>query len=171
MRSPARVRGEELYQEQDENVFEVPGNMSLNDFNNLTNFGLEDPRMTTIAGLAFRHLDRLPREGDKVDVEGLTITVLSMDSHRIARVRVAPAEGEDEDEVSAEALEAGQKSDGVRASDGEVRGPAQEHLDESVTPADQSGDLDPDPVAQGQRVVEESPPPIPITGKKRPKRR
>jgi hypothetical protein len=63
--------------------------MKLTDFNNLTNFGIWDPRMTTIAGIAFRHLDRLPRQGDKVTVEGFEITVLEMDAHRIARVRVA----------------------------------------------------------------------------------
>jgi len=83
------VQGQELYRERDENVYEVPGDMKLTDFNNLTNFGIEDPRMTTIGGVAFRHLDRLPREGDKVVTEGIVITVLEMDEHRIARVRVA----------------------------------------------------------------------------------
>lgn len=83
------VRGGELYRERDEDVYEVPGDMKLNDFNNLTNFGIEDPRMTTIGGVAFRHLDRLPQVGDKVSVEGIVIQVLEVDAHRIARVRVA----------------------------------------------------------------------------------
>ena len=83
------VRGQEHYQERDEDVYEVPGEMKLTDFNNLTNFGIEDPRMTTIAGVAFRHLDRLPKVGDDVTVEGVRITVLEMEAHRIARVRVA----------------------------------------------------------------------------------
>jgi hypothetical protein len=63
--------------------------MKLNDFDNLTNFGIEDPRMTTIAGFAFRLLDRLPREGDKVEFEDIIIQILEMDDHRISRVRVA----------------------------------------------------------------------------------
>jgi putative hemolysin len=67
-------------------VYEAPGDTKLAEFNRVTNFGLRDPRMTTIGGVAFRHLDRLPRVGDEVLVEGLTITVLEMDSHRIARV-------------------------------------------------------------------------------------
>jgi CBS domain containing-hemolysin-like protein len=95
------VTGEEHYQERDENVYEIPGDMKLNDFNNLTNFGIEDPRMTTIGGVAFRHLDRLPQVGDQVTVEGITISVLEMDVHRIARVRVArlsSAEGGSESE-------------------------------------------------------------------------
>ncbi len=99
------VTGQGLYQERDENVYEVPGDMKLNDFNDLTNFGIEDPRMTTIGGVAFRHLDRLPQAGDKVTVEGIVITVLEMDGHRIARVRVArgvAVEGDAEEAAKAD---------------------------------------------------------------------
>jgi CBS domain containing-hemolysin-like protein len=70
-------------------VYEAPGDTKLAEFNRATNFGLQDPRMTTVAGVAFRHLDRLPHVGDEVVIEGFTITVLEMDAHRIARVRVA----------------------------------------------------------------------------------
>jgi putative hemolysin len=90
------VQGQEHYQERDENYYEVRGDMKLNDFNNLTNFGIGDPRMTTIGGVAFRHLDRLPRVGDQITVEGITITVLEMDVHRIDRVRVSRGEGAEE---------------------------------------------------------------------------
>lgn len=83
------VEGDELYRERDENVYEVPGDMKLTDFNNLTNFGIEDPRMTTIGGVAFRHLDHLPHEGDQVNVDGTNITILEMKEHRIVKVRVA----------------------------------------------------------------------------------
>ena len=89
--------GQEYYHEKDENEYEVPGDMKLNDFNNLTNFGIEDPRMTTIGGVAFRHLDRLPKPGDNVTVEGIVITILEMDEHRIVKVRVSsrPAGSDD----------------------------------------------------------------------------
>jgi len=89
------VPGQELYQERDENVYEIPGDMKLTDFNTLTNFGIEDPRMTTIGGVAFRHLDRLPRVGDRVIVEGIGITVQEMDAHRIANVRVSRVTAEE----------------------------------------------------------------------------
>lgn len=85
-----------LYAEKDYNIYEVPGDMKLNDFNNLTNFGIEDPRMTTVGGYAFRLLDRLPREGDRVESEDILIQIIEMDDHRIARVRVA--RGMDENE-------------------------------------------------------------------------
>jgi len=83
------IIGGELYRERDENVYEVPGDMKLTDFDNLSNFGIDDPRMTTIGGVAFRYLDCLPHVGDQVTVEGMQITIMEMDMHRIARVRVA----------------------------------------------------------------------------------
>jgi len=95
------ITGQEHYQERDENVYEVPGDMKLNDFHNLANFGIEDPRMTTIGGVAFRHLDRLPKEGDKVTIEGTEIKVLEMDGHRIARVRVSRGQAEEETDTGA----------------------------------------------------------------------
>ncbi|HBE93038.1 MAG TPA: hypothetical protein DDW55_11110 [Gammaproteobacteria bacterium] len=95
------ITGYEHYQERDENIYEVPGDMKLTDFQNLTNFGIEDPRMTTVGGVAFRHLDRLPKEGDQVTVEGFLIKVLEMDGHRIARVRVSRGSAAEGDDTSA----------------------------------------------------------------------
>lgn len=84
------VAGKEHYQIRDENNYVVPGDMKLTDFNNLTNFGIEDPRMTTIGGVAFRLLDRLPRVDDTVVIEGICIKILEMSAHRIAKVQVYP---------------------------------------------------------------------------------
>lgn len=83
------VSSQIYYQEDDENVYEVPGDMKLTDFNDLTNFGIEDPRMTTIGGVVFRHLDRLPRIEDVVLIDGHAATVLEMKGHRVASVRIA----------------------------------------------------------------------------------
>ena len=84
------VKGQELYRERDEDVWVVPGEMKLTDFDVLTNIDFEDPRMTTIGGVVFRHLDRLPEVGDHVDLgDGVEATVLEMDGHRLARLRVA----------------------------------------------------------------------------------
>ena len=70
--------------------------MKLTDVNNLTHFGLEDPRMTTIGGLAFRYLDRLPQIGDRVEVDDVALTVLEMEAHRISRVRIAKVAAEED---------------------------------------------------------------------------
>ncbi|QDV40984.1 Magnesium and cobalt efflux protein CorC [Stieleria neptunia] len=74
------------------NTYEAPGDTKLGELDRVTNFDLHDPRMTTIAGVAFRHIDRLPCVGDQTVVDGITITVLEMDEHRIARVRVSRGE-------------------------------------------------------------------------------
>ncbi len=90
------IRGQELYREQDNDVYIVPGQMKLTDFNDLTTFGIEDPRMTTIGGVVFRFLDRLPQVGDKVDLmDGITATVLEMEGHRLTEVRVARGDATD----------------------------------------------------------------------------
>ncbi len=69
--------------------FEVPGEMKLTAFNDLTNYGITDPRMTTIGGVVFRHLDRLPQEGDELTINGVDIRVERMHEHRIVLLRVA----------------------------------------------------------------------------------
>lgn len=76
------------YRVDERNTYEVPGDMKLGEFNNLTNFGIADPRMTTIGGVAFRNFDCVPEVGDSVVVDGATITVLAVDCHRIDKLRV-----------------------------------------------------------------------------------
>ena len=72
--------------------------MAYEALNHIANTGLDDTRMTTVGGVILRHLDRLPREGDSVLVEGITLSVLAMHEHRISRVRVSTgreAKGQD----------------------------------------------------------------------------
>lgn len=82
-----------FYTELGENVFEVAGEMKLTTFNDLTNFRIDDPRMTTIAGVMLRALDRLPQVGDEITIEGVVLTVLEMVGHRIARLRASKGAG------------------------------------------------------------------------------
>ena len=72
-------------------LFTVPGDMKLVEFNKLTNYGITDLRMTTIAGVVLRHLDRLPQVGDSVMVNEVTLTVMEMDNNRIAQVQASRA--------------------------------------------------------------------------------
>jgi CBS domain containing-hemolysin-like protein len=80
--------GQELYQEEDDNSYVVPGDMRLSDFYNLTNFDLDDPVMTTIGGFAFRLFDRLPKEGDKLRYEGYEFITREVTGLRISKVQV-----------------------------------------------------------------------------------
>ncbi len=83
------IRGQELYEEEDDNVYTVPADMRLADFNNLTNFDVDDAMMTTVGGVAFRLFDRLPRVGDITnDDAGIKFTVMAMDGLRIKSLRV-----------------------------------------------------------------------------------
>ena len=107
------VAGQELYEERDDNIFEVRGDMKLTDFDDLTNFGIWDPRMTTIGGVIFRYFDCLPKVGDSVAMDGYVATVLEMDGHRLARVRVAKGTLED----LKEADEDGQEGEAQVAED------------------------------------------------------
>jgi CBS domain containing-hemolysin-like protein len=129
------IRGHEYYEERDGNCYDVPGDMKLNDFNNLTNFGIEDPRMTTIGGIAFRHLDRLPRVGDKVTVEGVEITVTEMDGHRISATRVARGVTDEEaDETPSEAAVAEESAEQPLITESVEADPA---LTESISRPDE----------------------------------
>jgi putative hemolysin len=95
------VSGQHLYEERDENRYVVPGDMKLSDFNRLTHFGVEDPRMTTVGGVIFRQLDRLPEIGDRVQLDDLSMTVLDMSGFMITRVEIAKG-GMDEQKPVAE---------------------------------------------------------------------
>ena len=83
--------------------------------------------MTTIGGVAFRHLDRLPVVGDSISIEDISITVLEMDEHRIARVSAsrgnrgdeAVAAGAQVASIDAEAAADEQHDDNIVESDGD----------------------------------------------------
>ena len=83
----------ESYAGPEVGTFDVPGEMKLTDFNLLTNFNVSDPRMTTVGGLVYRHLDRMPSVGDGTIIEGIGFSVLKMDEHRIAQVRAGRGSG------------------------------------------------------------------------------
>ena len=85
-----KIRGSEDYQE-DEEGFQVPGDMRLIDFHDLTNIDIDDPVMTTIGGVVFRLFGRLPKEDEKVTYEGYEFRVLEVNGLRISRLRVSPA--------------------------------------------------------------------------------
>ena len=139
------VEGQELYHERDEDSYEVDGDMKLTDFNNLSNFGIEDPRMTTIGGVAFRHLDRLPRVGDSICIEDISITVLEMDEHRIDRVRVSRGTRE-EDTLT------GDTQSGSMDESGTTEGPPNDRLPDPENNVDATA-VNPPPAAGMQPVT------------------
>lgn len=63
--------------------FRISGQMNLERVNDIMNTDLEHARMTTIGGLIFQELDRLPIVGDKVELSGVNAEVIKMHGHRI----------------------------------------------------------------------------------------
>ena len=136
------VRSQALYEERDQNIYEVPGDMKLTDFDSLTNFGIEDPRMTTIGGVAFRHLDRLPMVGDKVTVEGFEITVLEVEEQRIARVRVARGVTKEEIDTEKNAEQSAELTDDTSGADTTADMGEETATEESVAKPGNSDDVE-----------------------------
>ncbi len=69
----------------------VDGRASVDDLSELfgTPIALEDDdEYDTVGGLVFHRIGRIPRPGDTVDVDGLTLTVESTDGRRVGKVLV-----------------------------------------------------------------------------------
>jgi len=69
----------------------VAGSTEISDVNRLLRLHLDDADYTTIGGLLFGSLGRLPKVGDRVTLQGATFEILEMDGRRVGRVRVWPA--------------------------------------------------------------------------------
>ena len=67
---------------------EVDGLLNLDDFSDATGLELPPGPYNTAAGYLMARLGKLPAEGDTVIVQGRTLTVASMDSRRVARIKV-----------------------------------------------------------------------------------
>src|SRR5258706_9187961 len=68
----------------------LPGSTEISDVNRMLKLHLDDADYTTIGGLLFGQLGRLPKVGDRVNLQGATFEILEMDSRRVGRVRVWP---------------------------------------------------------------------------------
>src|SRR2546422_2602424 len=69
----------------------LAGSTEISDVNRLLKLNLEYADYTTIGGLLFGRLGRLPKVGDRVNLQGATFEILEMDGRRVGRVRVWPA--------------------------------------------------------------------------------
>lgn len=68
----------------------LAGNTEIGDVNRALKLKLDDADYTTIGGLLFGRLGRLPKVGDRITVEGATFEILEMDGRRVGKVRVWP---------------------------------------------------------------------------------
>ena len=96
---------EEEIQQVSETEFTVDGTTSIGEISDLTGVELPEGDYDTIAGLVTEQLGRIPKEDEQpsITISGLTITVLSVEEQRLAKLLVVknpPAEESDEEEKS-----------------------------------------------------------------------
>jgi CBS domain containing-hemolysin-like protein len=76
----------------------LDGRVSIWDVNELFGSHIEAEDFDTVGGCVFHMLGRVPAVGDIVAADGLTLTVLSVEGHRVRRVRAVRRITADEDE-------------------------------------------------------------------------
>jgi CBS domain containing-hemolysin-like protein len=69
----------------------IAGSTEITDVNRILRLSLDDTDYTTIGGLLFGTLGRMPKVGDRVTLQGTTFEILEMGGRRVGRVRVWPA--------------------------------------------------------------------------------
>jgi putative hemolysin len=73
----------------------IPGAMEVSDVNRVYGLKIDDTDYTTIGGVVFGTLGRLPKTGDRVELSGATFEVVEMEGRRVGKVRVTrPAAAE-----------------------------------------------------------------------------
>jgi CBS domain containing-hemolysin-like protein len=72
----------------DEDTFEVPGRLSIDEVDDLIGHELPKGSYDTVGGLVADVLGRVPDEGDAVDIDGFVVTVLAREGRRVERVLI-----------------------------------------------------------------------------------
>ncbi len=70
-------------------LWTMPGSAHVADVERALDIELPAGDWNTIAGLLIGIIDEVPSIGDTVEIDGLTLTVLGVDGHRITRIRVS----------------------------------------------------------------------------------
>jgi CBS domain containing-hemolysin-like protein len=73
-------------------VYEIEGRIRRDNLAEATGFDAPDGRYDTLAGLLLERFQRMPRVGDRVEIDGWRCQVLEMDEQRIVRVLVTSPE-------------------------------------------------------------------------------
>jgi len=82
-----------------ENIFEVSGELSINDFNRYfkrreMDFALiSDSDSNTVGGWVFELFGKIPAENDRIETDNFIITVLSLENKRIQKLNFEIVEG------------------------------------------------------------------------------
>jgi len=75
---------------QDGAAYLVDGRVTLDDLSEVLGSPVTHPEVTTVGGLVYSELGRVPRAGDELRIDRLRIVVERVDRRRVSRVRVEP---------------------------------------------------------------------------------
>ncbi len=79
---------EEDYVEVGDGAYIIEASMDLDDLNGLLDCSIDTGAADTLGGYIYLALGRVPRANETIDTDILSMTVLSIDGHRIRKVRV-----------------------------------------------------------------------------------
>jgi len=79
---------EEEYVAVGDGSYLIEGGMDLDDLNTLLDVGIDTAAADTLGGYIYLALGRVPQTGETIDTDILSMTVLSIDGHRIRKVKV-----------------------------------------------------------------------------------
>jgi len=77
-----------LYEMVHDNVYRVQGNMPLDQFSELVDKEFEEQEHQTVAGFVMEHSDKIPAVGERIEVDGLALTIEAVTGKRASSVRV-----------------------------------------------------------------------------------
>jgi CBS domain containing-hemolysin-like protein len=78
--------------QESKDTYILPGSMDVDRLNDLFGFRPEDREATTVAGLVSEIAGRIPQPGEVISDDGLRFEVLESTDRKVLRVRVAPAQ-------------------------------------------------------------------------------
>jgi len=78
----------------------LDGRLSIDEASDALGVDLPEGEYDSVAGLLYARLGMVPRPGDEIDVDGITLTVDELDGHRITRVRAVVSTRQDDETES-----------------------------------------------------------------------
>ena len=86
------------------------GGVALDDFIKVSGINIDEEEedsddYTTLSGLIYGLMDRIPDEGDKISVSNWEFTILEMDAHRIVKIEAEELPPQQEEDSEAEKKE------------------------------------------------------------------
>ncbi len=80
---------EEFNSESRTGDIEIDGLTSLEDLENESGISLPEGPYQTVSGFVMHFLGRMPKENDVVNINGIRLSVISLDGHRVGQIRIS----------------------------------------------------------------------------------